>query len=125
MPVRLASLEQDGWTLLSGEARNALNPTSFHLPSRQVRESLVRGDAAKLMFDIKVRALGDLVASGVDRMWVIVERVEAGRYVGRLLNDPGWTEGLDLKPGTVVAFLPEHIIEVERSAEDRLNNPGD
>ena len=48
---RLATIETDGWTLESAEARHAKTPETFQIPERAARESLKAGDAAKLLFE--------------------------------------------------------------------------
>jgi hypothetical protein len=58
--VRLATIERDGWTLESAEARHAESPETFQIPERTARESLKAGDAVKLLFDIETREAGDV-----------------------------------------------------------------
>ena len=68
-----ATVEKDGWTLASAEDRHAAHPETFHIPSRDERESMSPGDAAKLLFDIQTKENGRVVDFGVDRMWVVVK----------------------------------------------------
>ena len=114
MSPRLPTIERDGWTLLSGEARHAADPQTFRIPSRRERESLSPGDAAQLLFDIETREAGRVVDRGVDRMWVIVKSRVGEQYCGVLDSDPGHAEGLPLHPGIEVTFAPEHVIAIER-----------
>lgn len=111
-PLRFASLETDGWVLVSAERRQQDHPDSFRLPNRQERERLAPGDAAKLLFDIETRDCGRVVDRGVDRMWVIVRRRVGDCYVGVLDSDPGIADDLQLKPGTELVFTPEHVVEI-------------
>ena len=108
------TIEQNGWTLLSGEETHALHPETFWIPDRKARESLSPGDAAQLLFDIETREGGRVVDRGVDRMWVIVKGRTGALYRGVLDSDPGQAEGLSLRPGIEVNFLPEHVIAIER-----------
>jgi hypothetical protein len=107
------TIESDGWTLLSGEERNARSPATFQIPTRSARESLCPGDGVQLLFDIETREDG-IVGRGVDRMWVIVKRRTGATYSGVLDNDPGTAQNLSLRPGTEVNFGPEHVIAIER-----------
>jgi hypothetical protein len=114
MSPSFATIEQDGWTLLSGEERQARHPDTFSIPDRSERESLSPGDAAKLLFDIETREGGRVIDRGVDRLWVIVKTRTGNIYRGVLDSDPGWAEGLALRPGSEVNFLPEHVIKTAR-----------
>lgn len=117
---RFASIKNDGWALESGEERHARNPTQFALPSRKARESLDRGDAAKLLFVIETNDGGRLVDRGVDRMWVIVKRKAGDAYLGVLSNDPGVADGLTLRPGAEILFGPEHVIEIDHPPREYI-----
>ncbi|MGH7571406.1 MAG: hypothetical protein ACREMK_06135 [Gemmatimonadota bacterium] len=127
---RRATLEEDGWTLVSAEERHASHPQSFHIPPRDERESLSPGDAAKLLFDIETREDGRVMDRGVDRMWVIVRRRGSGDYIGVLDNDPGTamglklhegdTMGLKLHEGDTIAFGPEHVADIDRPSREYI-----
>jgi hypothetical protein len=109
-----ATIEHDGWTLLSGEERQASSPDTFSIPDRLERESLSPGDAAQLLFDIETRDGGRRIDRGVDRLWVIVKTRTGKVYRGVLDSDPGWAQGLSLRSGIEVNFLPEHVIRIAR-----------
>jgi len=119
MTLHIATIAQDGWTLESGEKRHAQDPDTFEIPSRVKRESLSRGDAVQLLFDIETGDT-DQVDRGVDRMWVIVKERADGLYIGVLDSDPGIAEGLTLRPGTEVLFGPEHVIDIDRPPDNYL-----
>jgi hypothetical protein len=110
MTLRFTNLEDDRWALLSAEARHAESPDSFEIPSADVRSALRKGDAAELLFDIETREDGQVIDRGVDRMWVVITRIEPPLYVGVLMSDPGESEGLDLRPGTELIFSAEHVL---------------
>jgi hypothetical protein len=108
----VGSLETDGWTLVSAEARHAAHPTTFQIPSLEARASLRPGDAAKLLFEIETRENGQVIDRGIDRMWVIVRCQAGNSYRGVLDNDPGRARGLKLRAGDEIAFGPEHVAEI-------------
>ncbi|HZS45298.1 MAG TPA: DUF2314 domain-containing protein [Blastocatellia bacterium] len=104
MFLKLPTIEQDGWTLVSGEERHALHPTTFMIPELSERQSLSPGDAAQLLFDIETKDAGRVIDRGVDRMWVIVKRRYAELYLGVLDSDPRQVDGMTLHPGIEVTF---------------------
>jgi hypothetical protein len=111
--LRLATIADDGWTLVSAEMRHAERPDSFWIPERKERDTLTPGDAAKLLFDIEGREAGRVIDRGVDRMWVIVRRRLGDSYIGVLENDPGIAEGLTLRPGMEILFRAEHVSDID------------
>ena len=116
-----ASIEKDGWTLESGEARHERSPETFHIPSRADRESLGPGDGVQLLFDIETKEGDKVIDRGVDRLWVIVKRRTGDLFVGVLDSDPGVAPQLTLRPGTEVLFGPEHVIAINRPPDDYIN----
>ena len=111
--LRLATIADDGWTLVSAEMHHAEHPDSFSIPERHERDTLAPGDAVKLLFDIETREGGRVIDRGVDRMWVIVRRRVGDSYVGVLENDPGVAEGLTLRLGGEVLFRAEHVSAID------------
>src|SRR4051812_951799 len=107
------NFNENGWKLISAEDRNATYPDTFQIPGREKRESLVTGDAAKLLFDIETREEGRVVDRGVDRMWVIIKGRTEGGYIGVLDSNCGTAENLHLKEGDNITFGPEHIVEID------------
>jgi hypothetical protein len=101
----VASLDADGWELLSGVERHAHSPTTFEIPDEAIRTRLVPGCDAKLIFALRGR---DDVC--VERMWVqIVGYTETG-YAGVLDNEPR-TAGTALALGDRIEFGPDHVID--------------
>ena len=119
-PFTRGTLEEDGWVLISAEARHAAHPETFEIPSRHERELLSVGDGAKLLFDIETRRDGRVIDSGVDRMWVIVKRRIGPNYLGVLDSDPGSADGLKLREGQVIAFGPEHVAAIDRPSREYI-----
>ena len=105
------TIDSEGWRLVSAEERSQAYP-GFSLPSVETRRTVRLGQAVQLLFEITTRQYGRIIDHGVDRMWVIVKCRSGGRYTGVLDNDPGYSENLRLRAGDVIAFGPEHIIDV-------------
>jgi hypothetical protein len=114
--MRIPTLEQDYWALVSGESRHAESPDSFWIPPLAERQSLKPGDAAKLIFEIETESEGGGVERDCERMWVVVSEIAAPYFIGRLANKPVSVEGNDefyLKVDVEVPFLPEHVIDID------------
>ena len=119
-PDTPATIEKDGWALLSAEDQHAAHPDTFRIPTRQERESLSQGDGVKLLFDIETREGGRVIDRGVDRLWVIVRQRTGLEYVGVLDSDPGTAEGLNLHEGDAIAFRPEHVAAIDRPSREYI-----
>ena len=119
--MRWPEYERDGFELLSAEERHTANPGTFWIPPLQVRSSLRRGQAAKLLFDIRFQEDGRPML-GTERMWVIVSRRDGDVYVGVLDSTPRTTAAGDhLQTGVEVPFLPEHVCDTGNPPEEYLN----
>ena len=106
--MREPDLEQDGWSLESGEDYHRAAPDTFQIPSLAAREGLQRGDYAKLIFRI-ARENDD---HAYERMWVIVTRRTATGYVGILNNEPSLiAENPDFWLGSELPFSAKHVID--------------
>ena len=117
--LRLARIDEDGWELESGEGRHARHPETFWIPSREERETLRVGHAAKLLFRIESVGTDGTIDRGVERMWVIVARRTQGAYVGVLDSEPKGIESSSrLAPGIELLFLPEHIVDIDEPPLD-------
>lgn len=104
------------WTLEDADDIAAESKyTFFKLPRETI--ALVRpGEVVKLIFTFDS---DDPQAPGAERMWVIVDRIEADeRFTGRLDNQPRWIKDLD--PGDQVTFEARHIINTEHDSHDNL-----
>ena len=114
--VRLATMDLDGWELVSGLAQHHRTPESFYMPSERDRRTLDDGKLVKLMFDIDLPDGwgGDKKPSSlIERMWVIVTGRVGPYYVGELNNHPATSSDQDhLRAGDEVVFLPEHVIDI-------------
>ncbi len=108
--TRLATLEEDGWTLECGETRHAEAPETFWIPPQGARSSLEPDQIVKLMFRIAHDDESGQPTESVERMWVVVAAHEGDRYRGVLDNDPFCTEAI--RAGLEVDFEPRHVIQI-------------
>jgi len=101
--MRLAEMSRDFWELRSGEESARKHPDKFHLPSLELRKSLKRGQAAKLIFEIESQDdAGTRIQQG-ERMWVVVREQVGEVYICF---------------GAEIPFLPEHVIEIASPPAD-------
>ena len=113
--MRLPSLEIDSWCLHSAEAAHDTLPDSFAIPPYEERDGLVRGNAARLLFDIMVTDEQGQARSYQEIMWTIIAERVNGTYIGILDDQPGCLEPRTknyLIFGAEIPFTPEHIIEI-------------
>jgi uncharacterized protein YegJ (DUF2314 family) len=115
-----ATIEENGWTLVSAEERHAAHPDTFFIPSREKRASLSAGTGVKLLFDIETKANGRVIDRGIDRMWVIIKARSGSGYIGILDNNPGIAENLNLNEGDAIVFGPEHICEISKPPHEYI-----
>jgi hypothetical protein len=121
--MRLATFERDFWQLRSGEQSHREHPDSFWIPSSSDRQSLQRGQAAKLMFDIEYEEEDGSIAIQVERMWVIVAECVGDTYIGILDNQPACFEPSDdvyLRLGAEVPFRAEHVIDIHQPPQEHV-----
>ncbi len=114
--MRLAELSTDYWQLLSAEEAHAKHPDTFWIPTRQDRENLVRGAAAKMLFEIEATDAKGKIQSGVERMWVIVSEKISDTYFGILDSQPASlkpSDGTYLCFGAEIPFKAEHVIDIQ------------
>src|SRR2546429_645708 len=90
--VRLASFERDYWELRSAEEAPREHPDPFRIPPFAQRQSLKRGDAAKLIFEIEGYEDDGSVGVTGERIWVIVAERVGDAYIGILDSQPACLE---------------------------------
>lgn len=118
-PLRLSTMEFDGWALASGVALNEQFPDTFTIPSAELRSSVIPTDFVKLSFEVaeKDPETNALSVHG-ERMWVKVEGVYGPYLWGTLSNEPSFDgRKIGLEHGSEVIFLPEHIISIVNAAQ--------
>jgi hypothetical protein len=94
----------------------AANKYTFLKPAPETIALVRPGEDVKLVF---VFDSDRPEAPRDERMWVIVDRIEAdGRFVGHLDNEPQWIE--DLALGDAVMFEARHIINTQHDSDDNL-----
>jgi hypothetical protein len=104
----------DYWQLRSAEESHTKNPDTFWIPTLEERQSLQRGQAARLIFDIEVADEGKAKTVG-ERMWVIVTEKIGEDYIGVLDNQPAcmsFEDGFYLRFGAEVPFSVQHVIDI-------------
>lgn len=104
------------WSLVDVDPIAAEHKYTFYKPSPATIAKINPGENVKLIFRF---ASADAEAPDAERMWVIVDTIEAdGGFTGRLDNNPRWIQ--DLKAGDPVAFRACHIIATEHAEPGNL-----
>lgn len=98
------------YTLIDGVERNAENPDTFYIPSKEDKETVNIGTLVKLGFETN-----DIEECGGERMWVVVTQKTEGGFVGTLRNSPVF---MDLDFGDVVHFQSKNIIDIAEDDEE-------
>lgn len=124
--ARLATMDDDGWSLQDAEDRLERGDGIYWLPDRWVREHLEEyvpeGGHAKLLFVI--RDPDDPTNPVVERMWVELSGREGDFYHGHLANEPR-TRGAACED-MAVWFRAEHVIDYAGpDGEDRASERAD
>ena len=115
MGIRLPILERDGWQLRSSEASHREHPDTFWIPPLEARQSLGRGQAARLIFEVAGEEENDQIVVRGERMWVIVAERVGDVYLGILDNQPALAEPSEtFYPcfGAEIPFLAEHVVDI-------------
>ncbi|HSI64234.1 MAG TPA: hypothetical protein VLE43_13995 [Candidatus Saccharimonadia bacterium] len=113
--MRLPTFERDFWQLRSGEESHRDHPETFALPPLEQRQSLRRGQAAKLIFEIETEDENGKVVLTGERMWVIVAERKGEMFIGILDCQPACMAPEDtayLRFGAEVPFTAEYVIEI-------------
>ncbi len=93
-----------GWRLEDVVVRQRESPRSYPIPRAAERSGLIVGDLVKLVFLLETP--GEVEG---ERMWVEVDQVVDGGFVGRLANEPQF---VPLKLDDEVRFEPRHVASV-------------
>jgi hypothetical protein len=119
-PMRLASRALDYWELRLADESHRAHAETFWIPPLEQRQSLRRGQAVKLIFDIEgIEPDGSVVAQG-QRMWVLVTERLGDTYVGILDNEPALepAENVYLRKGAEIPFRAEHVADIADPPDD-------
>jgi len=104
------------WYLENADEIAAANKYTFYKTPRDLIAKVRPGEVVKLIFRFEST---DPEAPGGERMWVLVDSVEAdGTFKGRLNNEPKWIN--DLKQDDPLTFDASHIINTEHDDDDNL-----
>jgi hypothetical protein len=120
-PLRLTTLDNDGYELSNAEDIHKEHPDTFYLPSEEERMNLLIGDTVKLIFQIAIEP-DEMAPEGYfgERMWIRVKGRFGPYYVGNLDNDPVTAEEQNnITYDDLVVFLPEHVIDIYEPAEPK------
>jgi hypothetical protein len=87
--------------LINGEVRNQLHPTTFEIPSREIRDSLQPGDYVKI-------GLEKIDQTSGEKFWVEVQgKSDDGIYIAAVKNDlVRWNYVCD----DAITFRAEHVL---------------
>lgn len=96
------------YTLIDAVERNRLHPNTFHIPSTEEIMQLKKNDYAKVGFEEE----GKLS----EKMWVEINRIDGGKFEGKLNNDPFNLE--TIKDGDAVHFESKHILAIYSDIAD-------
>jgi len=94
-------MRKNEFKLISGLEMNRKHPVSFEIPSLLEKEQISVGDSVKLMFEFK---------KGVERMWVLVTKIEDGCLTGILDNMSVFKNTIAY--GDTVQFTKDHVISI-------------
>src|SRR6187431_1645767 len=89
---RLASIEEDGWELESGEARHRHSGDDFPIPPESERRQIEPGQAVRLLFQIEAVGEEGTPEVNVERMWAVVLGRVGDFYFASLDNQPATIE---------------------------------
>lgn len=118
----LANITEDFWELRSGEKSHEENPEKFWIPTQNERDSLKKGMAARLIFDVETKDENGKILTNGERMWVIVLSKKNDYYLGILSNEPASVEPDTsyLKLGSKLWFKAEHVIDIDTPPKEYL-----
>jgi len=104
------------WQLENADPIAAEHPYTFFKSPRETIAKVQPGEVVKLIF---IFESDDPEAPRAERMWVVVDAIDAnGSFTGRLNNQPRWIK--DLKLDDPIAFDASHIINTEHDDDDNL-----
>lgn len=104
------------WYLENADLIAAEHKYTFFKSPRETIALVKPGEVVKLIF---VFESDDPSAPRAERMWVVVDSIEAnGKFSGRLDNQPSWIK--DLKLDDEVSFDASNIINTEHDDDDNL-----
>ncbi len=116
MNKTLPTLEKDGFYFDNGVELNKEAPKTFWIPSDEAKALIKPGDIVKVPFMIRTAGADGKDELNGERMWVIVTERDEDWFSGILDNQPTCTD--EMKPGLVVHFKAEHVINIADSGVD-------
>jgi hypothetical protein len=101
------------WYLEDAEPVARDSKYTFYKPSLAVISGLAPGNICKLIFCF---SSDNPESPRAERMWVVIDRIDNGKFQGHLDNQPQYIEDLSL--GDVIYFEPRHIIDLDIPDEE-------
>ena len=106
------------WHLADAAELAARHPYTFYKSPPEAIAQVRPGEVVKLIFAFHS---DDAQAPGAERMWVLVDTLEAnGGFTGKLDNMPGYIT--DLQAKDPLSFEARHIINTQHDDDDNLVN---
>lgn len=96
------------WHLVNADEIAQKSKYTFYKPSQRIIEQLQTGNICKLIFEFES---DNPEHPRAERMWVIIDSIDNGKFAGHLDNTPLYIE--DLKVGDTIEFQTEHIIDLD------------
>ena len=121
--MRFPIIKTDFWELRSAEESHLKNPEDFWIPPLAECQNVKRGQAVRLIFDIKVENEDGELEIGGERMWVLVKESVGDDFIGVLDNQPAcsnFDDNVYLCFGAEVPFRAEHIIDIDTPPQDYI-----
>lgn len=109
-PKSRPTLEDDGWELDSAVRQNRLHPMTFKIPSKSEIKRLKIGDYVKLLFLFGVINEAGHAEIACERMWVNIQQIAGGSFVGRLDNVPTLSQAVQAEDK--IEFRWQHIAAI-------------
>lgn len=101
---------KDEYKLIDCQSMHDLYPNTFEIPSKEDIQNLSTESIVKLVFDN--------MESGhlPERMWALIEIIDNGKFVGRLVNYP--SDIMSLNYWSKIEFEAKHIASIYIRNED-------
>lgn len=98
--------------ILNAEDLNKLYPSSFEIPSKEEKNTIMSGDFVKLIFT-------DNSGDSNERMWVKITKIKRRKILGRLDNQPFLSKEIGVQLNDKIKFKKENIIDIYERNENR------
>lgn len=107
--IRLPTMEQDGFVLISGAKSNKKNGKTRPIPTERQRAGLTQSHQVQLLLEIED---GRDHRAYRERLWVKVQGKLGAHYLGSFGTELPITPNPKFKWNVWFAFLPEHVMGI-------------